>query len=226
MRTIRQLITALVVTTLLAAACSSPSRAWADDACPTVRYGDTGQAVTELQYRLKANGWTIAVDGKFGPRTEYVVRKLQLMSGLYVDGIVGPRTQAAVGCGKAAPTPTPAAATSLPVPSGSYAHPRADVERWHGLALASGWAESDWRWLSCVINRESKGQPGALANDSDDLSYGLTQLNTKGSLWSWFVKQGLTSRDQLHDPGTNLRVARTMFNEFGKRPWRSSTSSC
>lgn len=193
----------------------APDVAEAGSSCPTLRYGSSGQSVVELQYLLKAAGWTIDVDGQFGPGTEKVVRKLQSMSGLLVDGIVGPRTQAAVGCTE---TPTPA--------PGGYVHSNPDVERWHGLALQVGWKEADWRWLSCVIHRESKGQPGAYNGVGNDRSYGLTQLNTKDGLWSWFVRQGLTDRAQLHDAGTNLRIAKVMFDGRGKQPWRSSSRPC
>jgi len=58
----------------------------------TVRRGDTGSDVAEVQRRLN-----IAVDGIFGPITESAVREFQRSSGLAVDGIVGPLTWAALG---------------------------------------------------------------------------------------------------------------------------------
>jgi hypothetical protein len=67
---------------------------------PTVRYGSTGTAVKELQYRL--NIWIavtpgagmprLVVDGKFGPKTLAAVRAFQRAMVLTVDGIVGPQT--------------------------------------------------------------------------------------------------------------------------------------
>jgi peptidoglycan hydrolase-like protein with peptidoglycan-binding domain len=52
--------------------------------------------VRSLQYLLNANGSTLVVDGVFGPRTDAAVRSFQRAHGLVVDGIVGPRTWSAV----------------------------------------------------------------------------------------------------------------------------------
>jgi peptidoglycan hydrolase-like protein with peptidoglycan-binding domain len=40
-------------------------------------------------------GWTIGVDGEFGPQSEEVARAFQAEKGLGVDGYVGPETWAA-----------------------------------------------------------------------------------------------------------------------------------
>jgi len=54
---------------------------------PTLRRGDTGDAVARLQSLLNIEGPDI-----FGPRTEAVVRAFQRDKGLVPDGIVGPST--------------------------------------------------------------------------------------------------------------------------------------
>jgi hypothetical protein len=59
---------------------------------PTVRRGDRGDAVRVLQEELGAS----EVDGIFGPRTEALVRQFQRDRGLVPDGIVGPKTWAAM----------------------------------------------------------------------------------------------------------------------------------
>jgi len=65
---------------------------------PTLRRGATGQAVREVQQRLKDWGYYGgAVDGQFGPQTEKAVRDFQSRNGLTVDGVVGPATWAALG---------------------------------------------------------------------------------------------------------------------------------
>jgi len=64
----------------------------------------SGPAVRQLQQRLKALGYDIAVDGVFGPGTAAAVTKFQSARGLAADGIVGPATQAALGA-QAAPNP-------------------------------------------------------------------------------------------------------------------------
>lgn len=67
---------------------------------PTLSYGSKGSAVKELQTRLNANGATppLKVDGDFGPLTNGAVLSFQRSRGLVVDGIVGPKTWAALGC--------------------------------------------------------------------------------------------------------------------------------
>jgi peptidoglycan hydrolase-like protein with peptidoglycan-binding domain len=56
---------------------------------PTLRRGDVGVAVKTLQ-----RGLGLVVDGLFGPRTEAAVRQWQRERGLVPDGIVGPRSWA------------------------------------------------------------------------------------------------------------------------------------
>lgn len=66
----------------------------------TVRYGSKGGTVRELQYRL--NVWIaitpaaglapLVVDGIFGPKTQAAARAFQSAMRLTVDGIVGPQT--------------------------------------------------------------------------------------------------------------------------------------
>lgn len=54
--------------------------------------GSTGDAVRQVQQRLKDRGWKITVDGDFGAKTDAIVRKFQSEKGLDVDGVVGPNT--------------------------------------------------------------------------------------------------------------------------------------
>jgi peptidoglycan hydrolase-like protein with peptidoglycan-binding domain len=67
----------------------------------TVRLGSTGSAVRAVQdqinFRNLRNGRTLVVDGIFGPRTDAAVRAFQRgvalqVPGFLVDGIVGPMT--------------------------------------------------------------------------------------------------------------------------------------
>lgn len=54
--------------------------------------GDTGPQVTEVQTILKGYGYTVTVDGVYGPQTERAVKSWQASNGLTVDGIAGPAT--------------------------------------------------------------------------------------------------------------------------------------
>lgn len=63
---------------------------------PTLRRGDSGEAVVYLQTLLCDAGDTIPVDGKFGQKTEASVRAFQQAEGLTVDGVVGSKTWGAL----------------------------------------------------------------------------------------------------------------------------------
>lgn len=52
--------------------------------------------VTELQEKLREQGFKISVDGYFGRGTSSVVLRFQSAMGLFPDGVVGPKTWAAL----------------------------------------------------------------------------------------------------------------------------------
>lgn len=65
-----------------------------------LRMGSRGVDVTRLQTELNRQlspGPNLQLDGIFGSRTDQAVRSYQRSNGLSVDGIVGPRTKAALG---------------------------------------------------------------------------------------------------------------------------------
>jgi peptidoglycan hydrolase-like protein with peptidoglycan-binding domain len=71
---------------------------------PTLRAGSTGPAVRRLQRALRRTpDLSLVVDGVFGPRTDAAVRLFQETQGLAVDGIVGPATWSALPDGGAMP---------------------------------------------------------------------------------------------------------------------------
>ncbi|NMO55678.1 peptidoglycan-binding protein [Actinoplanes sp. TBRC 11911] len=59
---------------------------------PEVRQGDKNHPVKTVQDLLNAQGFTVDVDGEFGPQTQQAVRDFQTTRSLSVDGIVGPAT--------------------------------------------------------------------------------------------------------------------------------------
>ena len=85
---------------------------------PQIRRGATGPAVQQLQLALKKHGFDPGpADGDFGPRTEAAVRSFQLAHGLSTDGVVGPRTWAALDRAPSAHPPAPPPVTP-PAPGG------------------------------------------------------------------------------------------------------------
>lgn len=67
---------------------------------PMLRRGSSGSDVERLQRWLNDNGYDAGqVDGIFGPKTEAAVERAQDALGVTVDGIVGPQTYGAMGWG-------------------------------------------------------------------------------------------------------------------------------
>jgi hypothetical protein len=66
-------------------------------AAPTLREGSRGAAVVQLQTRLNTLRYDVgSIDGVFGVSTKHAVVAFQKVNGLARDGIVGPRTHAAL----------------------------------------------------------------------------------------------------------------------------------
>ena len=92
-----------------------PSSRTAPSSQPVLRRGSKGSAVTELQNRLAALGFSPgAADGIFGSLTEGAVKSFQRSRGITADGIVGSQTwgqlYAQPGTGGAQPSPIPSPA--------------------------------------------------------------------------------------------------------------------
>lgn len=66
------------------------------DPRPTLRLGNKGRHVADLQRLLGGRGHRLLADGDFGPRTDNAVRAYQTGARLAPDGIVGPKTWAAL----------------------------------------------------------------------------------------------------------------------------------
>jgi len=69
----------------------TPTIAWS-----TVQSGATGFRVTAIQHLLRARGQSLTLDGVFGAVTVSRVKAFQTSRSLLADGVVGPRTWAAL----------------------------------------------------------------------------------------------------------------------------------
>lgn len=136
----------------------------------TLRDGAKGEAVKDLQNKLKAAGVDPGkVDGKFGPRTEAAVKQYQAERGLKQDGVVGPKTWDAIdknmpkkpGATTAAGTPTnpadvAALKSRLPTPLQKYADTFVSAGNKHGV---------DPRFLAAISMHETgNGTSSAFRN--------------------------------------------------------------
>lgn len=97
---------------------------------PTLRWGDTGEAVEYLQTLLCDVVEPIKVDGKFGDKTLHAVENFQRFNGLTVDGVVGPKTWDALEQATAHNPAPPEPPEDAPVPE-TVTVPRAWMEELH-----------------------------------------------------------------------------------------------
>jgi hypothetical protein len=173
--------------------------AFVAEAADTVRLGDTGPAVEQVQEQLADYGYSVPVDGKFGPRTLRAVRHFQRANGLLVDGIVGPRTQRALGRETAVTSTAPPARVQ---PS--------SAECWADLVAQNGLPAS----FTNIIYRESRCQPNVTS--STGCCHGLAQIHRihlpKPECEAYSVSD-------LFDPTKNLCVAGVLYKRSGMSPW-------
>lgn len=215
----------LAITSLLGmtaptvAAPATPAPAVATTQVGPLKAGYQGYAVQVVQYRLRSYGYAIGVDGVFGPVTDRIVRLWQTHNGLVVDGIVGPQTLRSLGLSQQdlvqpRPVDHPRAAAAPSINTGGR------CEQYEYLFQANGMPVG---YFSAVSYRESRCNARAYNGRGADESYGLLQINTKGSLWSELKRRcGLTSKDSLFDPVTNVRCGGILYRVYGLRPWRTN----
>lgn len=93
----KKIIFAFLLAVLTAALLCVPSgAAWLSSEAPVLKYGSTGNYVTQLQQDLNTLGYGLSTDGSFGPATLNAVKDYQAQMGLEVDGSVGPATKGSI----------------------------------------------------------------------------------------------------------------------------------
>lgn len=195
-------VPACVAVFVVVSLCSGPTPVRADDR--PIRPGDRGAAVTALQQQLSAMGYTVTVDGRYGPQTERAVRHWQRANGQPANGIVGPQTLASLHLAASAGTaPRPA---GLPFPSGSRASPE--------QIIRAVWPDNVEQHAVDIAYRESRLTPTA----RNACCWGLFQIHWAAHR-AWLVRVGVTSPSQLLDAETNARVALALFTAAGWTPW-------
>jgi len=168
------------------------------------------QRTLEVQYLLRSFGYTITVDGLYGPQTTRVVKAWQKANGLVVDGVAGTQTWASLN----AAIPTAATATVPAVrvnPPAPQPEPVGDVES----IIRDVWPDELEDRAVQIAWRESNHQPGV----RNACCFGLFQI-----FWSvhrgWMADFGVTSSDQLFDARTNAEMAYQLYLRAGGwGPW-------
>lgn len=135
----------------------------------TISYGSSGSDVKKLQEKLNSNGYSLAVDGQFGSKTQAAVRDYQKKNGLSVDGIVGVKTWGALNASKSVSSKgNSSAATSKVSPvfnekkpeykkSDALLSAEKNLENWENRnpsEYKSKYSEEIERILESILNRE------------------------------------------------------------------------
>jgi hypothetical protein len=189
----------------------------------TLSQGDRGDAVIYLQTTLRQLGYSVSVDGSFGPQTDKAVRHWQRANGLGVDGIVGPITASTFGGAQASALAVrldpPRAQEPLPEPLPEVQAERVGCDAYRDLVEAEG---MPWDWARMVMARESMCLPWVTNLRGNDRSYGLFQINVKGSnLAGWHRLCEFGEPADLLIPEVNIRCAGAGYRAMGKTPWRT-----
>lgn len=156
---------------------------------------------------------------EWGSATRIDTEQLQNLLGISVDGHYGRKTLEAHA----------AALQFLGLPTNELPSPPKpgrrfpEASRCHeieSLASEVGWPADEIRTVSYVAYRESRCIPTAYNGKGRDRSYGLVQINTKGSLWEHRRDLcGLNEREDLFVPAVNLSCAHKLWLRSGWAPW-------
>ena len=161
---------------------------------------------TAVQFVLKQFGYTIAVDGVYGPQTTKVVMKWQKSNGLTVDGVAGPITQASLGLSTAQRVNNQQQVTpTVPAPPRSVEQMIRDI-----------WPDDQEEKALRIAWRESGYQPGVTSPTG--CCHGIFQIHEIH--FSWMNAFGVTTVAQLFDAETNIRMAYELYKRAGGwGPW-------
>lgn len=173
-----------------------------------VTTGDQGDEVKVVQEALADYGYSVDVDGQFGPQTTKAVLHFQRANALLPDGVVGPLTSRALGL-RQAQRGEQVQLTPAPVFSGPCA-------QYAGLLsyFSPGWSVSQFQQ---IMYRESRCHPDVTSNTG--CCHGLLQIH------QMHIRNlgpcGVNAVSDLFDPAKNVCSAAILYRRAGgASPWR------
>lgn len=158
-----------------------------------LKRGSTGDAVRILQAKLNNIGFSLIVDGSYGPATEKAIKELQSKQGLKVDGEYGKITAAALetmlntGETMTAPAPAPIPEVTIPVVSAKkYPINPITIDQLVDLGIITSpevWKKVDnLQWLDELLDNFTR--PGVIGKGVDNniktIDTALWALNKSG----------------------------------------------
>ncbi len=185
------------------------------------------------RYELESKGSDIPAtvnlpafpNGIYGPASVVPVESVPPPSG--VSPVASAAPPGAVRISPPSTTVPSVSPTAVPTSAAAVYPPQTwvtyDCESFKFLFDAEG---LPWSYFEHIIQRESHCDPNAYCDryapchSKTDISLGLAQINTLGSLWGEIQTLcGVTQREQLFDPPTQVHCIGQMYRKYGKRPW-------
>lgn len=167
----------------------------------TLRKGDQGEDVKEMQTKLIACGYSCGdsgADGKFGPATDKAVRAMQTDAKITVDGIYGPVSRAVLEKMYAARTGSGTPASVLKGLS-----PEQAIAKMAVLAQAdqkaSGILASVTLAQFCLESAYGQSELAQNANNMFGMKTSLSDNTWSGSVWDGSSKYTKTTQEQKPD---------------------------
>lgn len=188
-----------------------------------LKRGDRGTTVRQIQQTLVSLGFSLEIDGVFGPRTQQAVKAFQQRQRLTADGIVGQQTATALGLnangeiGGAFITPTPSAplftADVLPVMLGDRGTTVRQIQQTLAsvgfpLGIDGVFGPQTQRAV-----REFQQRRGFIADGVVDLQT-ATALGFKNGVWQVPAAPGATA-EWVTITASSLNVRNGPGEEFG-----------
>lgn len=167
--------------------------------------GDTGQEVVQVQMYLRSFGYSVKVDGTYGPQTTRAVQHFQRANKLLADGEAGPITMAAFAGKPATRIDPPTAVPSIPDFGGDLCDEMSWYRQQAGLPEqfdAIGW-------------RESKCQNDARPTNAVARSY-------RG----WWSVGVMHIRNKVYGPGAAACGITSEWDYYGTSPEQKKASAC
>jgi len=167
-------------------------------------------STTHVQQLLKGFGYSVVVDGIYGPQTTRAVKHFQKANDLLEDGIAGPITIARLESSKVPTATVPAVRVNPPKPAPPAPVASGDVES----IIRDVWPDDLENEAVRIATRESRLVPTA----RNACCHGLFQIYYSVHR-AWLGQYGVNSPSDLYDPRTNATVALALYNEAGWGPW-------